>query len=140
MIATFRPWRDNLTEIHGHHVASEYVETFWLPTLGPSALLMLRLLAKRLEASAGEPVVYGMADLAVSLGLGPGVGPNSTVVRTVERLVRFGVAYVLADGSVAVRQHLGSLPRHHSRRLPESLANELERWDRLLAESRAVEP
>jgi hypothetical protein len=37
--ATLRivPWRDEVIDELGHDPRSHYVETFWLPVLGPSA-------------------------------------------------------------------------------------------------------
>lgn len=40
-----RAWSDPLVEAHGYPVTSNYVETFWLPILGPSATWALRRLA-----------------------------------------------------------------------------------------------
>src|SRR3546814_3891300 len=35
-------WADPVVEAAGHPVRSVYVETFWLPTLGPTAMWLLR--------------------------------------------------------------------------------------------------
>ena len=43
------PWPDPVLDAIGHDPRSWYVETFWLPTLGPTALLLLRHLADRFE-------------------------------------------------------------------------------------------
>ena len=43
------PWPDPVLDVLGHDPRSWYVETFWLPTLGPTALLLLRHLADRFE-------------------------------------------------------------------------------------------
>ena len=45
------PWPDPVLDAVGHDPRSWYVETFWLPTLGPTALLLLRHLADRFEAN-----------------------------------------------------------------------------------------
>ena len=42
---TIQPWPDPVIDTVGHDPRSAYVETFWLPTLGPTALLLLRHLA-----------------------------------------------------------------------------------------------
>src|SRR3974377_617260 len=44
-------WEDRALEVVGFDPRSLYVETFWLPILGPSAILLLRRLADRLEAA-----------------------------------------------------------------------------------------
>ena len=46
---TIKPWNDPILEVSGHDPRSRYVETFWLPTLGPTALLLLRHLADRFD-------------------------------------------------------------------------------------------
>src|SRR6476661_3044418 len=43
------PWPDPVLDVIGHDPRSWYAETFWLPTLGPTALLLLRHLADRFE-------------------------------------------------------------------------------------------
>ena len=46
-----KPWPDPVVDTLGHDPRSRYVETFWLPTLGPTALLLLRHLADRFDRS-----------------------------------------------------------------------------------------
>ena len=46
---TIKPWPDPVVDTLGHDPRSRYVETFWLPTLGPTALLLLRHLADRFD-------------------------------------------------------------------------------------------
>ena len=48
---TIKPWPDPLIDTIGHDPRSLYVETFWLPTLGPTVLLLMRHLA---TASTGR--------------------------------------------------------------------------------------
>jgi hypothetical protein len=33
---TIKPWNDPILDVAGHDPRSRYVETFWLPTLGPT--------------------------------------------------------------------------------------------------------
>ena len=47
------PWPDPVLDALGHDPRSWYAETFWLPTLGPTALLLLRHLADRFEEQPG---------------------------------------------------------------------------------------
>src|ERR1700691_3898339 len=60
---------DPATESIGFHPRSLYVETFWLPVLGPSATWLLRQLVDELEASQ-RGVDLQLDDVARSLGLG----------------------------------------------------------------------
>ena len=39
---TIVPWIDPIIDTIGHDPRSRYAETFWLPTLGPTSLLLLR--------------------------------------------------------------------------------------------------
>src|SRR5215813_13041534 len=43
------PWPDPVLDVLGHDPRSWYAETFWLPTLGPTSLLLMRHLADRFE-------------------------------------------------------------------------------------------
>ena len=44
-----RPWPDPVIDTLGHDPRSLYVERFWLPTLGPTSLLLLRRIAAGLD-------------------------------------------------------------------------------------------
>jgi hypothetical protein len=108
-----------------------YVETFWLPTLGPSATWLLRRLASWLEAGT-EPVTVELTDLAAELGLGGGVGRSSPIIRTLARLAQFQAAAPAGD-AFAVRRHLAPLPRRLASHLPGRLAAALEHAERASA-------
>jgi hypothetical protein len=66
-------------------------------------------------------VVVGLEQLALSLGLGHGTGRNAPVVRTLHRLVGFGVARIAWD-AYAVRATIPPLSASQLRRLPRYLA------------------
>src|SRR5207245_8009880 len=85
------PWPDPVLDVLGHDPRSAYAETFWLPTLGPTALLLLRHLASRFELRPG-PVELRVADTSATLGLGDRDGNSSPIVRTLERLSQFELA------------------------------------------------
>ena len=70
------PWPDPVLDAIGHDPRSWYVETFWLPTLGPTALLLLRHLADRFEDNP-KGIDLPVADTAAALGLGPREGQQS---------------------------------------------------------------
>ena len=63
------PWPDPVLDVLGHDPRSWYAETFWLPTLGPTALLLMRHLADRFERTP-DGVELPVADTAAALGLG----------------------------------------------------------------------
>ena len=50
---TIHPWPDPVIDTLGYDPRSRYVETFWLPTLGPTVLLLLRHLADRFDRQPG---------------------------------------------------------------------------------------
>src|SRR5207245_5340590 len=86
---TIRPWPDPLIDTLGHDPRSRYVEAFWLPTLGPTALLLLRHLADRFDRSP-DGVELSVADPSQALGVGQRDGSSSPLARTLPRLGLFG--------------------------------------------------
>ena len=108
---------DPLVEAHGHRPGSPYVERVWLSALGPASTWLWTRLAR---VAANQPsVVIDMADLAASLGLGTELGPNSTISRTLSRMVWFDAARRAGD-TLAVRTALADLPARRLARAPAS--------------------
>jgi hypothetical protein len=123
-----RPWPDQVLDVNGLDPRSFYVERFWLPVLGPSVVLLLRLLAadlERMPAGFDLPV----EDTARALGLGARGGRNSPFVRTVNRCCQFRHAHMGADGSFLVRRRLPTLSRSQVQRLPQPLQDRHREWD-----------
>jgi hypothetical protein len=114
------PWADPVIDGVGYDPRSEYVETFWLPVLGPSTTFLLRHFTIRLEASPSG-VDLEVEDTARSLGLGERLGQNAPFARTLKRCVDFEMAVWRGPRLLAVRLRLPPLARRHLRRLPESL-------------------
>jgi len=112
-------WLDPVVDEVGYDPRSSYVETYWLPVLGPSTTWLLRRLAAHLDARPGG-VDLDMEELARALGLGERSGPNAPFARTVKRCVDFQMAEWRGE-SLAVRRHLPPLALRHLRRLPDSL-------------------
>jgi len=121
------PWPDPVLDVIGHDPRSWYAETFWLPTLGPTALLLLRHLADRFER-APEGVDLPVADTAQALGLGPRDGPSSPLLRSLARLQQFELACDDGATTVAVRRALPPVHRRHVRRLPAALQAQHAEW------------
>lgn len=121
------PWPDPVLDTIGHDPRSWYAETFWLPTLGPTALLLLRHLADRFE-QAPDGLTLPIADTAAALGLGARDGEHSPLVRTLTRLQQFDLAHAAGDGTVAVRRALPPVHRRHVRRLPVPLQATHAEW------------
>ncbi|HET9092461.1 MAG TPA: hypothetical protein VFN50_08625 [Acidimicrobiales bacterium] len=118
------PWDDPVVDEIGHDPRSAYVETFWLPVLGPSTTWLLRRFASHLDDSP-HGVEFETDDLARRLGIGERSGPNAPFARTVKRCVDFQMAEWRGP-ALAVRRHLPPLARRHLRRLPASLQAEHE--------------
>ena len=72
-------------------VQHQYVEMLWLPVIGPSSAWLLRRLGGwALACPEGFTVV--LPELSESLGLGWSSGPNSSLQRSMRRLIMFGLA------------------------------------------------
>jgi len=129
------PWADAVIDTLGHDPRSPYPETFWLPTLGPTALALLRLLAYRFDRWP-DGFVLDVVETSRCLGLGERDGPNSPIARSLGRLVQFDLATGEGDGVLAVRRNVPPINRRHVRRLPASLQGEHDAW----IEARLAEP
>lgn len=131
-----RPWPDPVVDTLGHDPRSPYPERFWLPTLGPTTLLLLRHLAHRFDrAPAG--FTLPLAETSRCLGLGERDGRSSPLARSLGRLVQFDLAaFDDAGATLAVRRHVPPVNRRHVRRLPPALQEEHEAWVR----ARLAEP
>jgi len=128
---TIVPWHDPIVDTIGHDPRSLYAETFWLPTLGPTSLLLLRHLANRFDESGGSPrgVELPVADTARALGVGDRDGAHSPIVRTLARLEQFDLAqHDPCSATTAVRRHLPPVARRHLQRLPLSLQALHREW------------
>ncbi|MFP5488938.1 MAG: hypothetical protein ACLGHQ_11605 [Acidimicrobiia bacterium] len=109
-------WRDPMVEqLPGAmSTVSDEVLVWWVSTLGPTATLAARHLAR--YAADGDSV-WPLGELARTFGVGP-----SIMCRALDRLVRFGVIHRRRD-NVAVRLMLSPLTAHQRERLPRYLAD-----------------
>jgi len=121
-------WIDPVVEAVGFGPTSAYVEYCWLPVLGPTATWLYRRLGQ-VVVEVGGPVQLDLADLALGLGLGRGVGRQSPLCRSLGRLGRFGVVRP-AGQALQVRRALAPLGELHLARLGPGV----KRWhDRISA-------
>lgn len=104
----------------GHHLRSAYVEMFWLPVLGPSSIVFLRMLAAGLEHSPSG-FTLDLAEAACSLGLGHRSGRNGPMMRTLDRCCSFGATRIDNGHQLVVRPTLPSLSPRQLSRLPRAL-------------------
>ncbi|HUY07577.1 MAG TPA: hypothetical protein VMU99_09990 [Acidimicrobiales bacterium] len=117
------PYPDPVVESLGHDPRSTYVERFWLPVLGPSTTLLLRLFVDRLEGSP-KGVDVDVAESARALGLGERRGRHGPFLRSVARAIDFDMVRYLRPGAIGVRRSLPSLSSRNIARLPDSLQRE----------------
>lgn len=115
-------WEDPMLTI-AHDASSEYVETYWLPFLGPSATLALRRLAAGLRTAPVSGMWVPLEPFAHSLGLQGTTAHHVRARRTLARIVRFGLANV-DDDVLAVRTRIPSLTERAVERLPPHLAHQ----------------
>lgn len=123
------PWLPEMPETRvaaSHDPRSAYVETFWLPILGPSTTLLLRRLASEFEQ---HPDGFEMDCLATSreLGLGVKLTRRSPFARTIERCITFNLAKRCGD-VLYVRQRLLPLSRRQISRLSNRLQELHSAW------------
>jgi hypothetical protein len=129
-----RPWPDPVIDTLGHDPRSIYVERFWLPTLGPTSLLLLRRIAAGLDENP-EGIRLDLGELSQALGLGHREGNSSPVVRSLDRLMQFDLACGEREAGYAVRRSVPPVNRRHVGRLPLPLQDEHRAWaERALAE------
>ena len=114
------PWPEDDPAGLRHHLRSDYVETFWLPILGPSSVLLLRLRATRL-AQSPDGFTLDVGDTARMLGIGHRGGRNGPMSRTIERCCAFGATRLDHGHQLLVRPSLGTLGPRQVGRLPQAL-------------------
>lgn len=120
------PWVDPVVDQLGFDPRSAYVEQFWLPLLGPTSTWLLRRFASEFETKP-DGFSLDASDLARSLGIGTRGGSSGPFPRSVERLVRFGLAHHADHGILTVRRAVPVLTRPQARRLPRPLQAAHER-------------
>ena len=112
----------------GFDVRDVYVETYWLPILGPSAVLAARRLTAWLTADP-DGVVIDLVELGESLGVGAGTGRHTQINRTLSRLIDFRLARI-TDDLLEIRTIWPPVPDGLRRRLPLTLLDALDDRDR----------
>ena len=113
------PWNQGSGH-SGHDPRSGYVERFWLGIIGPSSVLLLRHLARHLDACP-EGGVIDLSTTARRLGISWGPGRHNPMNRTIQRLIDFGLAREPRPAELQVRRRLPDLSRRQVERLPDEL-------------------
>lgn len=119
------PWADDGSST-GLDPRSAYVETFWLPLLGPSTTLLMRHLADQLDDNPDGFEVDTVV-LSRDIGLGTRLSRRAPFVRTIERCITFRLAEL--DGRVLrVRRRMPRLTAKQAARLSERLRALHDQW------------
>lgn len=124
---TLRPWHDAVVERVGHDARGDYVELFWLGTLGPTATWLLRRLAI-VVATQPDGADMPLTDVARGLGLGPETSTRSILGKSLGRLEIFGLARAERD-HLAIRTVVPPLPYKQLARLPDHLREAHTLWN-----------
>ena len=126
-----RPWDDPVLRQRGHDPRSVYVERFWVAVLGPSAVWLLRLLAREFdELGPHDDLQLDLESTARRIGLQHRGGRQSTFMRTVDRCRMFDLAHFDDDAVLLVRRWVPPVPRQFYVRMPRELRSEVGRWTR----------
>ena len=121
------PWLDPVLEEVGFDPRAPYVERFWLPALGPSTILLARLLAEAFDADPdGFELDLGVTASRLGLG-GNAKGRQSPFGRAFQRLIGFGWADVNPYG-LSVRRRVAPLAPRQVLRLHPALAADHDQW------------
>ena len=97
----------------------------WLPVIGPSSTWLLRRLSGwSLASPDGLRVV--LPELSESLGLGWSAGPNSSLQRSMRRLMMFGLSR-WADGAFEVATMVPAISDRQLSRLSSGLVRAHDR-------------
>jgi hypothetical protein len=119
-------WVDPLIDRYGHPAVGDYLEYFWLGTLGPTTTWLQRRLAQIADLHP-DGTRLDLAELATSLGLGWESGRANPLIRSFDRLVMFGLASPL-DDVLLVRTVVPPLNIKQCERLAPHLREAHGRW------------
>lgn len=107
-------------------IGDDYRRRWWLPVIGPTATCVLNHLAAASDGTSSWQVTAA-PELAVSLGLGKGTGKNSPLIRSIDRLTRFGFGYwdvepgQGCDPCVSLYRTVGLVPQRSVAKWPTRL-------------------
>ena len=111
-------WADPVINTSGFDACGEYVETYWLGVIGPSATWVLRFLSRELEVFPNGYCI-DLNDTAAALGLAFRQGSGS-LERAIQRCATFGLVAQLPQ-TLAVRKRVPALTKRQLLRLPTVL-------------------
>jgi len=107
-------------------VDDTYRRRWWLPVIGPTATCVLNHLTASDSATSSWHITP-TAELAIALGLGKGTGKNSLLIRSIDRLTRFGFGYwdvepgPGCDPCISLYRTVGLVPQRSVAKWPTTL-------------------
>jgi hypothetical protein len=110
------PWIDAEIDKRGFPARSNYVEWFWLPVLGPTAIVLFWWLQSVLDIDREFSMTLDARGR--DMGLGTSESKHSPLRRAISQLVRFGLAKRGASGQLLVRRFAPPIPQVHVERFP----------------------
>jgi hypothetical protein len=116
-------WPDDVMDALGFDPHGSYCERFWLPIVGPTSYLMGRRFVVWLDERP-DGLIVPLARLSAIIGLGQGTGRSSPLIRSLARMVAFGLARLDSGDRLAVRRRWPPLTAARVRRLPGWLVQE----------------
>ncbi|NLA36944.1 MAG: hypothetical protein GX868_14835 [Actinobacteria bacterium] len=122
-------WHDSGRDHLGYDPRSDYVERFWLGLLGPSTTWLVRRFARGLREHPNGFRV-DLVETGRALGLGDSISRNSSLQRSLLRACQFGVFERVSERRVAVRTAIPPLSKRQLERLPETVRQAHDRWQR----------
>lgn len=117
-------FRDQPHEIPGYGWESPYVDRFWIPTIGPTGVAVLRRLNADLDANGQGLVSYHLDDLAAFVG----VQDRQKLRRTLKRLVEWNMLSRPYVATYGLRPWARPLFKSNVDRLPLALQREHEAY------------
>ena len=111
-------WVDPVLTATGFDASSEYVETYWLGVIGPSATWVLRYLSRELEVFPNG-YCLDLNDTASALGLAFRHGSGS-LERAIGRCATFGLIAQTTQ-ALLVRKKVPTITKRQLMRLPTQL-------------------
>lgn len=115
---------DAETNSLGWDLNHPYLETFWLPVIGPTSTVLLRYVGRHVRTTSYKP--FSGEEIGQALGLSRGTGRNSALAKTFRRLAHFGlVVYDSAEDDpnfrITVPSRVPPLTSPRVQKLPEHL-------------------
>jgi hypothetical protein len=103
-----------------------YIEDYWLSVAGPTSVAILRYVNRAADSYRDPGATEDASELSSRLGLGPGAGRWSALVKTLDRLYHFGhahwdIAPAAADSllAISIYNRINVVPVRAARRWSE---------------------